>query len=117
MTDRSATDFSAADRARESALDRIDRTEHRYKGAFYGAVAFEALFIAAFLFLADLGERTHVLILLAAVGVYGIVGLAGPLIGLVLLAGAVHVIWRAVTLLTAPGVPRFFGSSSRCEYG
>ncbi len=66
-------DRSALDRARESALDRIDRAESRFKTAFYGAAAFEALFTATFLLAADLHERTHVLILLGTVGAYGIV--------------------------------------------
>jgi hypothetical protein len=44
---------------------------------------------------------------------YGIVGLAGPLIGLVLLVGAVHMIWRAVTL---PRGTRSAGACERCKY-
>jgi hypothetical protein len=66
-------DRSASDRARASALDRIDRAERRYRIAFYGAAAIEAAFLAAFLLLADLRDRTHVLIFLGAVGAYSIV--------------------------------------------
>jgi hypothetical protein len=73
MTDRTSLDHSAADRARASALDQIDRAERRFKTAFYGAAAFEALFLASFLLLADLHERIHILILLGSVGAYGIV--------------------------------------------
>ena len=64
--------FPAPDRARTSALDRIDRAERGFKLAFYGAAAFEAAFLAAFLLAADLKDRTHVLILIGAVGVYGV---------------------------------------------
>lgn len=66
-------DRSHLDRVRESALDRIDRAERRFKTAFFGAAAFEALFIAGFLLLAELHDRTHVLILLGSVGAYGTV--------------------------------------------
>lgn len=66
-------DRSALDRARESALDRIDRAERRFRTVLYIATAFEFVFLATFLLLADLHERTHVLILLGAVGVYTIV--------------------------------------------
>jgi hypothetical protein len=64
---------SALDRARASALDRIDRAERQFKVAFYGAAVLEGLFLATFLLLADWQERTHVLILLGAVGAYAIV--------------------------------------------
>lgn len=67
------TDRSALDRARTSALDRIDRAERRYRIAFLGAVLFEAAFLGAYLLLADLHQRTHLLILLGSVGAYGIV--------------------------------------------
>ena len=67
------TDRPSPDRARESALDRIDRAERRFKLAFYGAAVLEAAFLVTFLLLADLHERLHVLILLAAVGAYSIV--------------------------------------------
>jgi hypothetical protein len=66
-------DRTALDRARESALDRIDRAERRFKLAFFGAAAFEGLFLTTFLLLADLHDRTHVLILLGTIGAYGIV--------------------------------------------
>ena len=68
-------DRSTLDRARESALDRIDRAERRFRTMFYLAAVFEALFLGTFLLLADLHERTHVLILLGAVGVYTLVAL------------------------------------------
>lgn len=78
-------DLTALDRARNSALDRIDRDERHFKLAIYGAAAFEALFLATFLLLADLHDRTHVLILLGSVGAYGMV-----VIGLVALSAHVN---------------------------
>ena len=56
-------------------LDRIDRTEQRYKLAFFAAVAIEALMLPAYLALADLGNRTHLLLLIATVATYTILGL------------------------------------------
>jgi|SoiMethySBSTD1v2_1073268.scaffolds.fasta_scaffold1295966_2 hypothetical protein len=57
------------------ALDRIDQTERRYKQAFFAAVAVEALVLPLYLALADLTNRTHVLLLIATVAIYTIVGL------------------------------------------
>lgn len=54
-------------------LDRIDRTERNYRLAFFAAAAVEALFLAAFLLLADLGNRMHLLLLLSTVATYTIV--------------------------------------------
>lgn len=77
-----------------AALDRIDRSERHYKLAFFGAVAFEGLFLAAFLFLADFRDRTHVLLLLATVAIYTIIAL-----GLVALGA--HVNRNTLRVLTA----------------
>lgn len=78
-------DLTALDRARASALDRIDRDERHVKLVIYGAAVFEALFLATFLLLADLHDRTHVLILLGTVGAYGIV-----VLGLVALSAHIN---------------------------
>ena len=58
-----------------AALERIDRTERHYKLAFFAAVAVEALALPAYLALADLTNRTHVLLLIATVATYTIIGL------------------------------------------
>jgi hypothetical protein len=63
------------DATRRAALDRIDRTERAYRAFFLAAAAVEALFLAAFVLLADFGQRLHVLLLLAAVATYTIVAL------------------------------------------
>lgn len=58
-----------------NALDRIDRAEQRYKLAFLSAVGIEALMLPAYLALADLSNRTHVLLLMATVATYTILAL------------------------------------------
>jgi hypothetical protein len=63
------------DEIRASALDRIERAESRYRVAFFGAVAIEALFLVGFLLLANLSDRTHVLLLIATIAVYTILAL------------------------------------------
>lgn len=68
MTDK--TDF---ERIRSRALERVDRSERNYKLAFYAGAAVEGAFLIAFLLLMDLSNRTHVLLLLAAVGTYTVV--------------------------------------------
>jgi len=63
------------DEIRNDVLARIERTERNYKLAFFSAVALEALFLMAFLFVADLSNRTHVLLLLGTVMTYSILAL------------------------------------------
>ena len=61
------------DEVRRDALARVDAAERNYRLAFFGGVALEGLFIALFLFAADLSNRTHVLLLLATVMSYSLV--------------------------------------------
>jgi hypothetical protein len=61
------------DSIRQQALDRIDRAERHYRMAFFGGAGLEVLFLAAFLLIADLSDRLHVLLLLSAVATYTIV--------------------------------------------
>jgi len=58
---------------RSQALERIDRSERNYKLAFYAGAMVEGLFLVAFLLLMEFNNRTHVLLLIAAIGVYSIV--------------------------------------------
>lgn len=60
---------------RGAALDRIEKSERNYKLAFYSALVVETLFIIGFILLADFHNRIHVLLLLAAIAVYVILGL------------------------------------------
>jgi hypothetical protein len=61
------------DEIRRSALDTIERQERFFKMSFFGAVAFEGLFLIAFLALMDLNNRTHTLLLVGTVATYTIV--------------------------------------------
>ena len=67
------------------ALGRIDRAECRYKLAFLAAVGVEGVMLLIYLALADFGDRTHVLLLVAMVATYTIIG-----VGLVALGAHVN---------------------------
>lgn len=88
------------DEIRGAALNRIEQSERHYKAAFFSAAIVEALFLAGFLLLADLSNRTHVLLLLATVAGYTILALG-------LLALGAHVnrstlrVLKAVELLAS----------------
>ena len=86
------------DAVRGEALKRIERSERNFKLAFFAACVFEALFLAIFLLAADFSNRTHVLLLVAAVGGYTVV-----VLGLVALGAhvsrCVARVLRAVELL------------------
>jgi hypothetical protein len=57
-------------------LRRIDANERHYRLAVAGAVILEAMFLGAFLLLADLRDRTHVLLLLSIAAILSIGALA-----------------------------------------
>ena len=61
---------------RGAVLDRIERSERHYKAAFFGAALVEAIFLGGFLFLADLSNRTHVLLLITTVAIYTLMALS-----------------------------------------
>lgn len=88
------SDVSRVNDVQRTALDRIERTERHYKTAFFGAAIVEALFLAGFLLLADLANRTHVLLLIATVAVYSILAFG-------LLALGVHVNRNTLRILKA----------------
>ncbi len=79
---------------RAGALGRIERSERNYKLAFWGALIIETLFVISFVWLANLHDRLHVLILLAAVATYSIIGLG-------LFALGAHVSRSTLTVLKA----------------
>ena len=58
---------------RGKALDRIDKSRRNYRLAFVTVGVLETLFVVAFLLLADLHNRTHLLLLIATVATYTIV--------------------------------------------
>ena len=61
--------------SRAASIQGIVRAERRYNLAFAAAVGIEALMFAAYLALADLSNRTHVLLLIATVATYTILAL------------------------------------------
>ena len=81
-------------------LQRIESTERRSRAAFVGAFVLEGLFLAGFLVLADLGDRTHLLLLVSASSMLTLGALWG-----VALAGIVNRhtlrVMQAVELLRA----------------
>lgn len=71
----------STDRARLGALGAIERAERAYRLAFAGACVVEALLLGSLLLLADLSDRSHVLLLLGFVGTYSICVLAIAALG------------------------------------
>lgn len=73
------------DEIRSDVLARMDRAERNYKLVFVVAALVEGAFLIAFLLLADLANRTHVLLLLATVMTYSILS-----VGLIALGAHVN---------------------------
>ena len=65
---------SGIEQARRVALDRVDKSEKNYKIAWAAALAVESLFLLSFLLLADFSNRNHLLLLIASMAVYMILG-------------------------------------------
>ena len=70
------------DDLRKNVLDQIQANESRYKLAFVGAAAVEALFIGLFIVLADFSERLHLLLFIASIAIYTIVAFGLIAVGL-----------------------------------
>jgi hypothetical protein len=79
---------------RQTALERIDRSERHYKLTFLGAALIEAFFLAGFMLLADFSNRLHVLLLIATIAIYLILALG-------LVALGVHVNRNTLRVLNA----------------
>ena len=58
------------DQIRIEAMERIQRSERKFKLVLLAAAAWEALFLGAFVLAADFHNRMHVLLLLATIGSY-----------------------------------------------
>ena len=82
------------DNIRETTLKRIEQTERNYKLMFVGAAAIEAIFLAAFLLLADFSNRVHLLLLISSITVYTIIGFG-------LIALGLHVNRNALRIINA----------------
>ena len=61
------------DEVRAAALMRIDRSERTFKMAFFAAAVVEFSFLVAFVLLADLKDRLHLLLLISTVSCYTII--------------------------------------------
>src|SRR2546422_6932266 len=89
------------DRVRSAALNRIERSERNFKLAIYSAVAWEAIFLIAFILGMERHNRLHMLLLISTVGIYTVV-----LLGLVALGAHVsrctQRVLKAVELLDQP---------------
>ncbi len=86
------------DEVRGTVLDRIERSERHYRTAFIGAAIVEAGFLAGFLLLADLSNRTHVLLLIATVAIYTLLALSLMALGNYINRSTLRVL-KAVELL------------------
>jgi len=82
------------DEVRAAALTRINRSERNFKLAFCAAAFVEVLFVVSFLWLADLSNRVHLLLLISTVSCYSIVVLG-------LFALVAHINRSALRVLTA----------------
>ena len=81
-------------KVRQGVLDRIERSERHTKLAFFVAGVIEAAFLLGFLLLADLHNRTHVLMFLSTIAIYTILALG-------LVALATHVSRNTLRILSA----------------
>lgn len=75
------TSHPPADSVRAGVLDRMERQDRLFRLAFFGAVALEALLLGVALWLTDLQDRTHLLILVTSVLGYTIVALGLAALG------------------------------------
>lgn len=86
---------SELDQARVAALGRIEQAERMYKYGIVLVALFEGLLGIAFLSLMDFQERSHWLLLLGAILVYGIVLISVVNLGRYINA-ATHTILQAI---------------------
>ncbi len=70
------------DKIRSNTLNQIEKTEKNFKFAVVGAAVLELAFFAGFLLLADLSNRNHLLLLLAAIAIYTILALGLVALGI-----------------------------------
>jgi hypothetical protein len=88
------------DAVRSGVLAQIERNERNFRLAFFAAVIWEALFILAFIMVADFSNRMHLLLLLATIGSYSIVVLGLVALGAHMNRGVLRVL-RAIELAKA----------------
>jgi hypothetical protein len=83
-----------------ATLKRMEANERGFRLGLYGAALLEAGFLAAFLLLADLKDRTQVLMLLNFAGLLSIVALAAVALAAFISRHTLRVL-RSVELLRA----------------
>jgi predicted neutral ceramidase superfamily lipid hydrolase len=92
------SEMSNINGVRGTVLDRIQRSESHYKRAFFAGAIVEASFLVGFMLLADLSDRTHVLLLIAAVAIYTILALGLVALGAYINRSTLRIL-KAVELL------------------
>jgi hypothetical protein len=90
------------DEIRMRTLDQIEKNERNYKWAFIGAALVEAAFFGAFLLLADLSNRSHVLLLITSIAVYTIVAFGLIALGIHVNRNTLRVL-KAIELISKSG--------------
>jgi len=83
-----------------ATLQRMEANERAFRLGLYGAALLESGFLAAFLLLADLKDRTQVLMLLNFAGLLSIVALAAVALATFISRHTLRVL-RSVELLRA----------------
>ena len=82
------------DDIRGTTMKRVEQNERNYKLMFVGAAIIEAIFLAAFLLLADFSNSLHLLLLISGISVYTIIGFG-------LIALGLHVNRNALRIINA----------------
>lgn len=88
------------DAVRSGVLAQIKRNERNFRLAFLAAVVWEALFILAFMLVADFSNRMHLLLLIATIGSYSIVVIGLVALGAYMNGGVLRVL-KAIELAKA----------------
>jgi hypothetical protein len=94
------SDKANLDDVRGRALESIERSERNFKLAFMVAAVWEFLFLLAFLLVADLSNRLHLLLLIATVGSYSMIVIGLVALGAHVNRGVLRVL-KAIELLKA----------------
>lgn len=88
------------DAVRSGVLAQTERNERNFRLAFFAAVVWEALFILAFILVADFSNRLHLLLLIASIGSYSIVVLGLVALGAHMNRGVLRIL-KAIELAKA----------------
>ena len=86
------------DQLRGEALVRINRSERHFKLVLLAAAVWELLFLSAFILAVDFHNRLHVLLFLATMGSYTLLGLGLVALGAHINRGILRVL-KAIDLI------------------